>query len=143
MSDAPRRLSVAWPVAVTAAVALLVGGAWIGSVMRPTPAVPPAVAAVRPATPAAPTPPSEVAVMLTPEMIKRAGIELAPVVTSAATGSLRIPGVVEPNGYREVTATSLADGRITRVLVELGQRVTKGQTLAEMYSPQLAELQTT
>jgi RND family efflux transporter MFP subunit len=81
--------------------------------------------------------------MLTPEMIKRAGIELAPVGTSTPTGSLRIPGVVEPNGYREVTATSLADGRITKVLAELGQRVTKGQTLAEMYSPQLAELQTT
>ena len=79
---------------------------------------------------------------LTPEMTRRAGIELSPVGISTSMGSLRMPGVVEPNAYREVTATALADGRITRVLAELGQRVMKGQTLAEMYSPQLAELQT-
>jgi RND family efflux transporter MFP subunit len=50
--------------------------------------------------------------------------------------------VVAPNAYRQVTVTPLVSGRITRVDANLGDRVRRGQTIALIYSPQLAEAQT-
>jgi RND family efflux transporter MFP subunit len=55
---------------------------------------------------------------------------------------LRLPGVVEPNAYRQVVVTPLVAGRVTKVGPALGDRVRRGQTLAEIYSPALAEAQT-
>jgi RND family efflux transporter MFP subunit len=55
---------------------------------------------------------------------------------------MRLPGVVEPNAYRLVTVTPLVGGRVTRVSAELGAHVRRGQTLAQIYSPELAEAQT-
>jgi cobalt-zinc-cadmium efflux system membrane fusion protein len=108
-------------------------------VMRQTP--PPAAAA-------APQPANEpmgagpVTVTLSPDAIARAGIELQPVATSSAAGHLRLPGTVQPNAYRTTVVTSIVGGRMTRVSAELGQTVRRGQTLAEVYSPELAEAQT-
>jgi RND family efflux transporter MFP subunit len=82
------------------------------------------------------------AITLTSEAIARAGIETAEVVASAKGGRLRIPAVVQPNSYHTVTVTPLVAGRITRVAAELGQTVQRGQTLAEIYSPELSEAQT-
>jgi RND family efflux transporter MFP subunit len=84
----------------------------------------------------------DVTIALTPEAVQRAGIRLAPVTTSDAAGRTRIPGVVQPNAYRQVVVTPLVAGRVTRVAVALGDRVRRGQTLAEVYSPELAEAQT-
>jgi cobalt-zinc-cadmium efflux system membrane fusion protein len=56
--------------------------------------------------------------------------------------ALRAPGVVEANAYRRVIVTPLVGGRITRVRADLGQQVEQGQTLAEVFSPELAEWQT-
>jgi RND family efflux transporter MFP subunit len=50
--------------------------------------------------------------------------------------------VVEPNAYKQVAVTPLVAGRVVRVLVELGDQVRRGQTLAQVYSPDLAEAQT-
>jgi RND family efflux transporter MFP subunit len=55
---------------------------------------------------------------------------------------LRIPGTVEPNAYKQIIVTPLVAGRVTRVLVELGHQVRRGQTLAQIFSPELAEAQT-
>ena len=55
---------------------------------------------------------------------------------------LRLPGVVEPNAYRQVVVTPLVAGRVTKVGPALGDRVRRGETLAEIYSPALAEAQT-
>jgi RND family efflux transporter MFP subunit len=41
-----------------------------------------------------------------------------------------------------VVVTPLVSGRVTRVVAELGARVRRGQTLAQIYSPELAEAQT-
>jgi RND family efflux transporter MFP subunit len=81
-------------------------------------------------------------VSLLPDAIKRAGIVLQPVSMSTAMGRLRLPGTVQPNAYRTTVVTSVTGGRITRASAELGQRVRRGQTLAEIYSPELAEAQT-
>src|SRR5687768_8800292 len=83
-----------------------------------------------------------VAVTLSPDAVDRAGITLEPVSTSAVSGRLRLPGTVQPNAYRTTVVTSIVGGRITRVSAELGQVVRRGQTLAEVYSPELAEAQT-
>jgi RND family efflux transporter MFP subunit len=81
--------------------------------------------------------PSDTVISLTEDTIKRAAIELATVTAGAASGTVRIPGTVEPNAYKQVTVTSVVAGRITRVLVELGDAVRRGQPLAKIFSPDL------
>ena len=86
--------------------------------------------------------PSEVVVTLTPEMMMRAGIRTVPATSGTATRRLHLPGVVQPNGYKEVVVTALVSGRVTEVHAELGKRVAPGDVLASLYSPELADAQT-
>ena len=102
-------------------------GASHGAAAMPTPAGRPA---------------SDAVVTLTPEMVARAGIKTAPAEAGTATTFLRMPGVVQPNAYKEVAVTSLVSGRVMQVRAELGQRVTTGEALATIYSPELADAQT-
>ena len=92
------------------------------------------------ADPNAPLP--DVQVTLGPEAVQRAGIVVAPVARGTSAPDLRLPGVVEPNAYRQVVVTPLVGGRVTRVSAELGDRVRRGQAMAQIYSPPLAEAQT-
>jgi len=55
---------------------------------------------------------------------------------------MRLPGVVEPNAYRQVVVTPVVAGRVTKVGPALGDHVRRGQTLVEIYSPSLADAQT-
>jgi membrane fusion protein, heavy metal efflux system len=84
----------------------------------------------------------DVVVPLSEDAVGRAGIVVAPVTSGTSGTEIRLPGVVEPNAYRQVVVTSLVAGRVTRVGPALGDRVRRGQTLAEIYSPTLAEAQT-
>ena len=84
----------------------------------------------------------DVIVPLSAEAVERAGIVVASVASGTSAGGIRLPGVVEPNAYREVAVTPLVAGRVTRVSAELGASVRRGQTLAQIYSPELAEAQT-
>lgn len=84
----------------------------------------------------------DVIVPLSQDAVERAGIVVAPVTSGTAGTELRLPGVVEPNSYRQVVVTPLVAGRVTKVGPALGDRVRRGQTLAEIYSPTLAEAQT-
>lgn len=84
----------------------------------------------------------DVGVTLTEDAVNRAGISVAPVGTGGTAASLRLPGIVEPNAYRQVAVTPLVSGRITRVRVELGERVRQGQTMADVFSPELSEAHT-
>ena len=61
---------------------------------------------------------------------------------AAGSSAVRIPGTVEPNAYKQVVVTPLVAGRVTRVLVELGDQVRRGQTLLQVFSPELADAQT-
>jgi RND family efflux transporter MFP subunit len=85
---------------------------------------------------------ADVVVTLSQDAITRAGIELVAATRGAASSAVRIPGTVEPNAYKQVGVTSLVAGRVTRVLAELGQQVRSGQTLAQIFSPELADAQT-
>ncbi len=85
----------------------------------------------------------DVIVTLSREATKRAGIELASATRrSAGSSAVRIPGTVEPNAYKQVVVTPLVSGRVTRVLVELGDQVRRGQTLLQVFSPELADAHT-
>jgi RND family efflux transporter MFP subunit len=94
------------------------------------------------AVPAPGEPLRDVTVTLTQDSVERAGIKVAPVGTGRAADAMRIPGVIEPNAYKQVVVTPIVAGRITDVLVELGQPVRRGQTMARIFSPELAEAQT-
>ncbi len=84
---------------------------------------------------------SDAVVTLSPEAVARAGIVVSTVAPGTEAASLRVPGVVEANHYRQVVVTALAAGRVTRVPAELGQHVRRGGLLASVYSPELAEAQ--
>lgn len=84
----------------------------------------------------------EVVVSLSKDAIERAGIAVTPAGSRTMANELRLPGVVEPNAYRQVSVTPLVTGRVVRVSVELGARVRRGQSIAQVYSPELAEART-
>jgi membrane fusion protein, heavy metal efflux system len=84
---------------------------------------------------------SDVVVPLSQDAVERAGIVVAPVASGTSATEIRLPGVVEPNAYRQVVVTPLVAGRVTKVGPALGDRVRRGQTLAEIYSSALAEAQ--
>ncbi len=149
--------------AVLAAVALVLGGAGAayllmrssaasdggmanmpsGADARSTAGAPASVPATAPpSADANSTPLPDIVVPLSAEAAERAGIIVTPVSTGSSTLDLRLPGVVAPNAYRQLAVTPLVGGRVTRVSVELGDRVRRGQTIAQIYSPELAEAQT-
>ncbi len=143
------RLSLSPTVAVVAVLSVLligVGGTYLIMRTGTSPATMPGMSSDAGSAPApsapATSPRLDVVVTLTPDAIQRAGIEVREVTTVAGTDHLRLPGVVEPNAYRQVVVTPLVGGRVVRVTAQLGDRVRRGQALAEVYSPELAEART-
>jgi RND family efflux transporter MFP subunit len=112
-----------------------------GAAERSTPAVASGSGATS-ATTAADAPLPDVQVTLSEDATQRAGIVVEPVARGTSSLELRLPAVVEPNAYRQVVVTPLVGGRVTHVSAELGDRVRRGATMAQIYSPPLAEAQT-
>ncbi len=96
----------------------------------------------QPRTPDPGSPIPDPVIALTPEMVSRAGIKTVAAVKATAATGLHLPGVVQPNAYKDVAVTALVSGRITQVRAELGQRVMLNEALATVYSPELADAQT-
>ena len=149
------RARVRWPLLVVGGAGFLALGIAAGYGLRPDASPPAADAHEQMAmsghghgdhdasVPVAPNPlQSKRVVMLTPELVARAGIKTAYAETGTAATSLRMPGVVQANAYKEVAVTSLVPGRVMQVRAELGQRVNAGDALATVYSPELADAQT-
>ncbi len=139
------RVTLGTGVAAAAALALLLAGAGATYLlMRPAGVTHPenAVTPVPAATPSSAPSTGDVVVTLTPEAVERAGLKTATVATGTSGTDVRVPGVVEANGYRQVAVTPLVNGRVTRVVAQLGARVRKGETMAEIYSPAIAEART-
>jgi len=150
------RVQLRMPVAIAMALVFVAVGALVSYVfMRPVPTLsgsdsrspqvafpsqPPMASGGVSGSNSAPLP--DVAISLSEEAIKRVGIVVATVESSPLTATLRLPAVVEPNAYKQVTVTPLVSGRVTKVLVELGAQVRQGQTMATVFSPELAESQT-
>jgi RND family efflux transporter MFP subunit len=155
------KIALGWPTIAAAVIALLGAGAGSAYLLMQRSSTAgerarePAGSARAMATASAPSPGGpgdstasrqplpEVVVTLSQEATKRAGIELVSVMRGAAGSSaVRIPGTVEANAYQQVIVTPLVSGRVTRVLVELGDSVRRGQTLLQIFSPELAEAET-
>jgi RND family efflux transporter MFP subunit len=100
------------------------------------------VASVAPTTATSTAPLPDVVIELADDAIAKAGIVVTPVTMSDATGTTRLSGIVAPNAYGEVVVAPLVSGRVTRVAVTLGERVSRNAPLVEIYSPDLAEVQT-
>jgi RND family efflux transporter MFP subunit len=86
---------------------------------------------------------SEATVTLAPEQVSRTGIKIETVGEqfSKESGTTVSTGVVQPNAYRETPVLSLVGGIVRRVDLQLGQRVRRGQTVAVVFSEELAATQ--
>ena len=83
-----------------------------------------------------------VEVTLTPEAIQRAGIRISPARSAPVGTRVTVPGTVASNAYRDTKVNALVGGIVREVNVELGAGVRRGQTLAVIFSNELAEAQT-
>lgn len=85
----------------------------------------------------------EQTITLTPEQIERIGLKIETVgeTLSSESMSTTSTAVVAPNAYAETPVISLVGGVIRRVNAELGQTVSKGQTVAVVFSNEFASAQ--
>jgi membrane fusion protein, heavy metal efflux system len=81
-------------------------------------------------------------VELGPDDLKKAQVQTAQVKAMETPSTLRVPGIVNPDEYREVHVTPLLGGVIKQVPVLLGDHVKRGQALAVIFSSELAEAET-
>lgn len=102
---------------------------------RPTPAPAttetPAAASVAPA--------SGRSLTLSEEAMTRGGITVIAVEGGGVETTRRLPGVVEPHGYRVVDVTPLMSGSVIEVRAELGQVIQQGAVVARLRSPELSD----
>ena len=140
----PRR----WPmwISLGVVVALVVaGGIWFGMQRAVKPKarqhVPMASMADMPFSDAATesTPGNtELQVELGPDDLKKAQLQTVHVEMGKTASTLRVPGIVNPDEYHEVHVTPLVGGIVKQVPVVLGDHVRRGQTLAVIFSSELA-----
>jgi multidrug efflux pump subunit AcrA (membrane-fusion protein) len=130
---------------------ILVAGFWI--ITRRSPKPPPAphdsMAAMGGMASPPNSPPDDVSgastelqIDLTPEDLKKAKIRTARVTNGVTAATLRVPGIVKANEYREVHVTPLVGGIVKEVPAVLGDHVKRGQPLAVIFSSDLAEAET-
>ncbi len=136
-------LSIIAVVAI-AAVVIVVWMLWrsgSSGAGRPVP-TPRNIQAEQPSS-AAPT--TEPTISIDPEAATRAGIKTEPVgealLAGAAMAGQPTTGIVQANAYRTTPVVSLVGGILRRVNAELGQNVSQGQTIAVVFSDELAMAQ--
>jgi len=100
-----------------------------------------AAEAARPAKTASPEAAAPVSVTLTPEAVAAADIKTEVATTRAVARRVMAAGELEWNARRLVNLTARTPGRLERVLAVRGDRVTEGQLLAEIYSPDFLAMQ--
>ncbi len=112
---------------------------WPGKAGKPVPA-PRSVSFDEPANqPAAIT--GDQKLILTPEQTQGAGLKIETVgerPTTDASGQMAT-GVVQANSYKETPVVSLVGGIVRSVRGELGQSLKRGQTVAVVFSNELAD----
>jgi cobalt-zinc-cadmium efflux system membrane fusion protein len=144
-ASASRRTIIVAIVAVVGIVALVIVALiyWRSGLTgagRPVPA-PRNIGAEQPGT----TTSTEPTITLEPEVAARAGIKTEPVGEALVAGTSMpgqtTTGVVQANAYRTTPVVSLVGGIVRRVNAELGQSVRQGQTVAVVFSDELAMVQ--
>ena len=77
---------------------------------------------------------------MTEEAVKDLGIKIEPVKKVPAGRIIRIPAEVEENPLLSFSVYSPVEGIVRKIYVKEGDLVKKGQPVAEIYSPELANL---
>jgi len=80
-------------------------------------------------------------VTLTAAQIQHGGIKWGPVMTGVASSVATVPGEVTPNEDHTARLGAPAKGRVVAVPVRPGDRVTRGQALVTMQSPEAGTAQ--
>jgi cobalt-zinc-cadmium efflux system membrane fusion protein len=83
------------------------------------------------------------AIQVDGEIAKRIGLKVEPLTRQPLAFGLKTTGQIEPLPNQQVEVTTPVKGTVTRLLVNPGDRVSAGQAVAIMTSPELAELRTT
>ena len=87
---------------------------------------------------------AESTVTVTPDVMQRAGIKVEPIGEQRSpdlASSALTTGIVEANAYHATPVASLVGGIVRKVNAELGQSVARGQTMAVIFSDELAQAQ--
>jgi len=74
------------------------------------------------------------------ETAKRLGIKVEPVIRQRLAVGLKTTGQIETLPNQKVDVTAPIDGTVVKLLVNSGDKVSKGQTVAVLSSPELAQL---
>jgi len=82
-------------------------------------------------------------ITLTPEQVERIKLKIETVgeTMSSEAAQVSATGVVQPNTYSETPVISLVGGVVRRIDAQLGDSVAKGQTVAVVFSDELAAAQ--
>ena len=95
--------------------------------------------------PSSTAPTSEETISIDPDAATRAGIKTEPAREALLAGSTMSSqatiGIVQANAYRTTPVVSVVGGILRRVAAELGQNVSQGQTMAVVFSDELAMAQ--
>ncbi|CAN5716979.1 efflux RND transporter periplasmic adaptor subunit [soil metagenome] len=133
-------------VVAIAAVVILIWVFWrsgSGGAGRPVP-TPRKIGVEQPSSSESPT--AEATITIDREAATRAGITTEPVGEALIAGSAMpgqaSTGVVQANAYRTTPVVSVVGGILRQVNAELGQNVGRGQTMAVVFSDELAMAQT-
>lgn len=88
-------------------------------------------------------PAGEQTITLAPEQIERIGLKIETVgeTMSQDAAEVAATGVVQPNAYNETPVISLVGGIVRRIDAQLGASVSRGQTVAVVFSDELAAAQ--
>ncbi len=145
-SASTSRRRLLWVGFVSLVVLAVGAGIWFGMQQMPKPKkrphTPMASMADMPAmsddSSDAATTSSDLQVDLGPDDLKKAQVQTVHLDMRETRSTLRVPGNVNPDEYKEVHVTPLVGGVIRQVPVVLGDRVRRGQTLAVVFSSELA-----
>ena len=87
--------------------------------------------------------PTDETITLPPDAVARTGLTLETVGEQLAPEGAggAATGVVQANAYRVTPVVALVGGRVESVTAELGQSVSRGQTVAVVFSDELAQAQ--
>ena len=80
------------------------------------------------------------AITLTEAQLQEVALQTTPVTEQPVTTTLQLPARVQPGADQEAFVTSLVDGRVERLRARTGQRVQKGEIVADVAAPDLSEM---
>ncbi|MEO5857946.1 MAG: efflux RND transporter periplasmic adaptor subunit [Pyrinomonadaceae bacterium] len=88
-------------------------------------------------------PTGEQTITIEPDQVEKIGLKIETVGETLSSEAMTVAatGVIQPNAYKETPVISLLGGILRGVSGELGQNVARGQTLAILFSDELAASQ--